>query len=277
MTLLVRDEIDIIRTFLDFHFAEGVDFMIVTDNGSKDGTVDVLREYEAAGRIELIHEPPSDYSQHRWVTRMARIASSHHGADWVINADADEFFLSRQIKLRDVFSAISPETKVFATPRHDFAPIDRPGLKTAPLEMTYRVDGSLNLFNRNPLVPKAIHRGHPKVTVKIGNHRAFAPGFPNPRYEFGPIEVFHYPIRDYPQFVSKSVNAGSSLEKNRELSDKVARRPRLWYRMWKEGTLENEYWTNIHCSRQRLDAALQSGDLVEDITLANRLTEYGIA
>ena len=96
MTLLVRDEIDIIQAQLDYHLAEGVDHIIVTDNGSVDGTLDILHDYADRGLIELFHEPPSDFSQHRWVTRMARHAASKHGADWVINADADEFFLWRR-------------------------------------------------------------------------------------------------------------------------------------------------------------------------------------
>ena len=36
MTLLVRDEEDIVRENLDFHLAQGVDEVIVTDNGSED-------------------------------------------------------------------------------------------------------------------------------------------------------------------------------------------------------------------------------------------------
>ena len=38
MTLLVRDEQDIVRENLDFHLAQGVDQVIVTDNGSEDAT-----------------------------------------------------------------------------------------------------------------------------------------------------------------------------------------------------------------------------------------------
>jgi hypothetical protein len=34
MTLLVRDEQDILADNLDFHLAQGVDEVIVTDNGS---------------------------------------------------------------------------------------------------------------------------------------------------------------------------------------------------------------------------------------------------
>ena len=94
MTLLVRDEQDIVRENLDFHLAQGVDQVIVTDNGSEDATVEILREYEARGVVRLLFEPTDDYSQGRWVTRMARLAAAE-GADWVINNDADEFWWPR--------------------------------------------------------------------------------------------------------------------------------------------------------------------------------------
>jgi hypothetical protein len=43
MTLLVRNEADIIEANLDYHLAQGVDFVIVTDHGSSDETVELLR------------------------------------------------------------------------------------------------------------------------------------------------------------------------------------------------------------------------------------------
>ena len=45
MTLLVRDEQDIVRETLDFHLAQGVDLVIVTDNGSEDATTAGLPEW----------------------------------------------------------------------------------------------------------------------------------------------------------------------------------------------------------------------------------------
>ena len=91
MTLLVRDEADIVSSNIDFHLDQGVDFIIATDNLSVDGTTDILRAYERRGVLHYIHQPDDDYEQHRWVTGIARSACAEFAADWVINNDADEF------------------------------------------------------------------------------------------------------------------------------------------------------------------------------------------
>ena len=66
MTLLVRNEADIISSNIDFHLDQGVDFIIATDNLSVDGTTDILRAYERRGVLHYIHQPDDDYAQHRW-------------------------------------------------------------------------------------------------------------------------------------------------------------------------------------------------------------------
>ncbi|MEA2356013.1 MAG: hypothetical protein QOD61_2142, partial [Solirubrobacteraceae bacterium] len=45
MTLVVRNEEEILETNLDYHFAQGVDFALVTDHDSTDGTPEILDRY----------------------------------------------------------------------------------------------------------------------------------------------------------------------------------------------------------------------------------------
>ncbi len=54
MTLLARDEADVIDSWLSFHLNAGADFVVATDNRSQDGTTDVLERYEREGHVHLI-------------------------------------------------------------------------------------------------------------------------------------------------------------------------------------------------------------------------------
>ncbi len=102
MTLLARDEIDVVDAWLAFHLNAGVDLVIATDNLSQDGTTEVLEEYARSGHVHLIREPGEDLRQDEWVTRMARLAATQYSADWVINSDADEFWLVARKPRRSV-------------------------------------------------------------------------------------------------------------------------------------------------------------------------------
>src|SRR5206468_4992274 len=57
VTLMVRDEVDIIAAMIEHHLAQGADLIIATDNGSVDGTTDVLQRYADQGVLELHHDP----------------------------------------------------------------------------------------------------------------------------------------------------------------------------------------------------------------------------
>ena len=77
MAIKVRNEADIIETNLRYHLALGVDHFIVTDNGSDDGTTEILQGFADEGVLDLISEPGQDFwsAAHEWVTRMAREAA----------------------------------------------------------------------------------------------------------------------------------------------------------------------------------------------------------
>ena len=79
MTLLVRDNADIVAANMDFHLAMGVDHIVVTNNRSEDATRDIVLDYVRRGVATIIDEFDDDYDQSAWVTRMARRAAREEG------------------------------------------------------------------------------------------------------------------------------------------------------------------------------------------------------
>ena len=120
MTLLVRDEQDIIEENIKFHKSQGIDYFIVTDNKSVDNTPHILKKYEELGILHYIWESDDNYNQHEWVTRMARLAYKQYHADWVINNDADEFWWPIDGTLKSIFQNIPDEINVLIANRYNF-------------------------------------------------------------------------------------------------------------------------------------------------------------
>jgi hypothetical protein len=269
LTLLVRDEIDVIQSNLNYHLAQGIDQIIVTDNGSRDGTREVLADYERQGSILLFDEQPADFSQHRWVTRMARLACTEFGADWVINGDADELFVWRRGNLKQAFEGLPASAESILADRHDFVPFDRPEQQPPPIEMIYRKAVSLNIVG-TPLKPKVIHRGVPDIVIEQGNHGAKSERFQDAARP-SEIEVFHYPIRTCAQFLSKVRNGGSGYAINRELPEGTGFHKKRWYEMLMRGELEREFHETFFFDDDRRRAALASGELIEDRLAADRV------
>jgi hypothetical protein len=213
--------------------------------------------------LRLIHEPQDDYSQSRWVTRMARLAANE-GADWVINSDADEFWWPQDAPdLPTAFASLPQEVGVVRVPRHNFppqAPDDRPFFE----RMTLRDLDSRNTRGR-PLRPKVVHRAHPQVEVGMGNHGVSAPGGLGDRSRRSGIEILHFPLRTYQQFENKIAKGGRALASNTELPKGKVQTWRELYERWQQGGLRDFY------AGEMVDPAAAPPGFVEDTRLRDFL------
>ncbi|WP_198042741.1 MULTISPECIES: glycosyltransferase family 2 protein [Actinoalloteichus] len=274
MTLLVRDEVDVVAATIEHHFDAGVDLIVATDNGSVDGTVEVLEAYRDLGMLELHHEPTQDYEQGRWVTRMARRAAEAHGADWVINCDADEFFWPdgaatvERGALASAFAEVEPQAGLLPV-RPDNLVADPDATGPWLDRLILRDTTSLaDLGHGDPA--KVCHRGDPEVTVDQGNHGASGPNL-GPKAQHRPLSLLHVPDRGYEQYCRKIINGGSSYNTNQRLSPYAGFHWRQDYAAFQAGRL-----AEIYAGRQRdratVDADLATGLLVSDTRLRDRLT-----
>jgi len=200
MTLLARDEADVIDSQISFHLNAGVDFVIATDNRSQDGTTDILERYAREGVLHLIREDGEYLRQSDWTTRMGRLAASEFGADWVIHSDADEFWWPRGEFLQDVLASIPSRYGVVRALLRHFVP--RPdGEDFFAERMVVRTSTAAPINDPRSLYRpnlKVIHRGAPNVTVSIGTQRLVDSPLV-PLRGWYPIEFFHFPVRSVEQ------------------------------------------------------------------------------
>ena len=224
MTLLARDEIDIVEEWLAFHLNAGADVVIATDNRSVDGTTEVLERYARSGHVHLIREPGEDLRQNEWVTRMARLAATDYGADWVINSDADEFWWPRGASLSEVLGAVPPRYGTVGAFLRVFCP--RPGNGDFAERMTVRFSALAPINDPASLykpIRKVVHRGHPEIELTRGNHALVDSPFAPLRGWF-PIECFHFPLRSVEQCAHKAQLQGEAFEKHiAQVADRVPR------------------------------------------------------
>ena len=270
MTVAARDEADIIGAQLAFHLNAGVDFVIATDHRSTDGTTEIFREFERAGYLELIEESGTGYPQSEWVTRMARLAATKHGADWVINSDADEFWWPRAGNLKDVLALVPPRYgAVRAFFRHF---VVRPDDEQPFYErMTVRITPSEPLTDPTAeyrTIEKVIHRGDPDVNVGAGNHTATGVtlGLLSGWY---PIELLHFPIRSRAQSERKFVHAKTATATTAR-DAKFRGSSHRWHAAAQEGSVA-ELYRSLVVDAAELERGLRAGALAEDVRLRDAL------
>ena len=268
MTLLVRDEVDIVEPWLAFHLNAGADFVVVTDNRSQDGTTDVLERYEAAGLVHLIREPGEDLRDGEWVTRMARLAATDFGADWVINSDADEFWWPRGGSLEHVLGAVPERYGTVGAFLRTFVP--RPGGADFAERMTVRFSALAPINDPSSLyrpIRKIVHRGDPGVTLVRGHH-AVRDSSLAPLRGWFPIEAFHFPLRTAEQCARKALVMGKAFEQHidRPSTGYLAQ----MYGAYKSGGI-GDYYDSIVVSDEQLERGVAERRLVVDTRLRDAL------
>lgn len=248
MSILVKNEFDIIEENLRFHAAQGIDKFLVMDNSSTDGTRDLLSDLQNSYDLTIVDEA-GQYNQAAWMTRLARQAKLELQADLVISNDADEFWgtkgdktLKQLLSLKESVVTAKRFNYVFTQEQYSqgLALSDCKNKVTSPI--LYSKEDQLRKPGLSmPLVkvsPKTIINPRGLIRLKGGNHRAKHWCFFRNRFE-AEIEVHHFPIRSFTQFEKNIKNRSELLKENDQI--KMGDHYRRWVKQYNQGCLEEEF------------------------------------
>lgn len=243
LTLLVKNEVDFIVDNIFFHYAKGVDHIVVCDNGSTDGTLEILKEMQQDGLIELIEE--SLYHQDRIVNKMGQIATDKFGATILIHADADEFWtpvnqgnLKKEFLKLKVPSVLVDRKDALPLPEYRDQPF--PQKKMNIVQWHLESDDiekdsqktSLFLFRLPPKVMFSVKDGF--KFVGFGNH-LLASG------DSGEVTdkmiIYHFPFKSTKRFEDKVIMAGDFI-KSVKTAKSMSWHWKRWWKQYQQGKLE---------------------------------------
>lgn len=213
---LVKNEADIIRPILE-HMLTQVDHIIVADNGSTDGTREILKSLP----IQVIDDPEVGYWQSDKMTRLADKARKQ-GADWVVPFDADELWLMRsRRRIADGLNALPESLAVVAADLWDHVSTGIDPDEPNPLKrIEWRRDTPVHL-------PKVACRTQAGMRIEQGNHSVTYPR----NHFLGTVNnlltVRHFPYRSVEQFIRK-VRQGAAAYKATNLPESMGAHWRQW-------------------------------------------------
>jgi hypothetical protein len=197
----VRDEVDIVEAFVR-HTVAAASRLIVLDNGSTDGTREVLASLCAEGLpLDVVDDPsPGKYLAERLTRLMRDHAVARYDAQWILPLDADELVdwgtttsldASREAPLLVQWRSYVPHETDAAAERN---PVVRMRHRLAE-----EPDGLWKV-----IVPGQLAR-HPGAAIVQGSHAVEIDGQRVPDVRRSDIRLAHFPVRSLAQFVGKTV------------------------------------------------------------------------
>lgn len=196
---MVKDEADVIAGTISHLAHEGVDRFVIADNGSTDGTRDILDWLAETLPISITDDPEVGYYQSAKVTRLARIAAEEHGATWIVPFDADEVWVFAGDRIATELEASTADVIGAALFNHFPSAIDPPG-----------ADPFRTILWRQPgpaPLPKVAFRWRDGAVIQQGNHGVTLPG--DVVMSAG-LQIRHFPYRTVEQFIRKARNGAAA-------------------------------------------------------------------
>ncbi len=212
--MTVRNEQHVLATNIAHHRALGVDEFRILDNGSQDGTVEVITAMAERDPSVKWTTDDGPYRQNEMVTELAREAF-RHGADWVVPIDADEFWWTPTRSLKVALDGSDAGALVCQVDNFVQSAAVLHDHPTSLVTMIYRAQASGRHEDAKRLVeeqkigfveitypPKLILRPTPSLTIALGNHSAT--GYAGEERPATDVVVLHAPIRARDRFINRA-------------------------------------------------------------------------
>lgn len=250
--MTVRNEVDVLPLNIAYHRSIGITDFWIVDNGSTDGTTSFLREFANANPWLRWRSEPGAFHQSEFITAMAQEAF-RSGAEWIVPADADEFWSVEIGQLAEVLArsdagALVCQVQNFVQDRR--VTHDPP---SALLTMTHRAEQRGTAASARELVesgaiafveivypPKVVSRATSSLIIHGGNHSVDgAEGRAEPS---GKLSVLHAPIRSLARLELLAEHGRRSAEANP--NPEHGWHVRRWAELESLGLLASDWATN---------------------------------
>lgn len=227
---LVKNEVDVVPQSIVHLLEQGVDQVLVADNGSTDGTYEALQEISSSCPVIVARDRLAAFYQAEKVTLLAEVAR-RAGADWVVPFDADEFWFARGCLLADRLRTLGAD--VAQATLHNLFP-------TAPMAAVDRAQ-AFRLDTAPSRQPKVAYRTHRMAALGMGNH-----GVDRTGERWRGLFIAHLPWRSRTQLQRKATQGKTALDAG-DLAEEFSAHWRLIAAAADEDV--DEMWANVVAAR----------------------------
>ncbi len=200
----VRNERDVIEAFVR-HTTALVDHLVIQDNGSTDGTREILASLVGEGLpMTVKYNDSLGYSQSGWMTELMQEAAQDLEAEWILPLDADEFLSANIRALLSPRSGERSRDQAIAITVRTYLPEWGPSDSSNPVLGAHRyLVHATGPWGAKAIVPAKIAR-KPGVVLEQGNDRVTR-NSSNVESDPAGEEFFlaHFPIRSVEQYSAK--------------------------------------------------------------------------
>jgi glycosyltransferase involved in cell wall biosynthesis len=221
---MFKDEADILPHWFNSWIEKGVEKFYLCDNGSTDGSVDIVEAYKQKADIYLMHSYRNDFPQ-RDIVNQLKAKALNEGFNLLFPVDADETLNLSETPFYTITDWIS----------------SRPQYKVGFWCAEYRYKNHMpnGVYWFEPEHRKVFGKFKPYYNISIGSHCIEG----RPAIQENEVYLNHFQYRSWEQFRRKKITFFQSFERAGYLDHNFVKQYRL-YQQHGEEYLE-QMWDNL--------------------------------